>query len=42
MGQFKDMCESTEGTVTDDFGNTVVADELVGFHKRIVGDGVFV
>ena len=38
MGQFKDMI----GTVTDNFGNTVVPGELVGFHKTIVGNKVFI
>lgn len=38
MGQFKDMI----GAVTDNFGNTVVPGELVGFHKTIVGNKVFI
>lgn len=38
MGQFKDMI----GTITDNFGNTVVPGELVGFHKTIVGNKVFI
>lgn len=42
MGQFKDMFENTKGTVTDNFGNTVVPGELVGFHKTIVGNKVFI
>lgn len=42
MGQFKDMFENTKGAVTDNFGNTVVPGELVGFHKTIAGNKVFI
>ena len=42
MGQFKDMFENTKGAVIDNFGNTVVPGELVGFHKTIVGNKVFI
>lgn len=38
MEQFKDIL----GAVTDNFGNTVVPGELVGFHKAIVGNKVFI
>lgn len=38
MGHFKDMI----GAVTDNFGNIVVPGELVGFHKTIVGNKVFI
>ena len=42
MGQFKDIFENTKGAVTDNFGNTVVPGELVGFHKTLVGNKVFI
>ena len=42
MGQFKDMFENTKGAVTDNFGNTVVPGELVGFHKTIAGNKLFI
>lgn len=42
MGQFKDMFNNIKGAVTDNFGNTVVPGELVGFHKTIVGNKVFI
>ena len=42
MGQFKDMFENTKGAVIDNFGNTVVPGELVGFHKTIIGNKVFI
>lgn len=42
MGQFKDMFMNIKGAVTDNFGNTVVPGELVGFHKTIVGNKVFI
>lgn len=42
MGQFKDIFENTKDIVTDNFGNTVVSGELVGFHKTIVGNKVFI
>lgn len=42
MEQFKDTFENTKGAVTDNFGNTVVPGELVGFHKTIAGNGVFI
>ena len=42
MGQFKDMFNDIKGAVTDNFGNTVVPGELVGFHKTIVGNKVFI
>lgn len=38
MGQFKDIL----GAVIDNFGNTVVPGELVGFRKTIAGNGVFI
>lgn len=38
MSQFKDMIDA----VTDNLGNTVVPGELVGFHKTIVGNKVFI
>ena len=38
MGQFKDII----GAVTDNFGNTVVPGELVGFYKTIVANKVFI
>lgn len=38
MGQFKDIL----GAVTDNFENTVVPGELVGFHKTIAGNKVFI
>ena len=42
MGQFKDMFKNINDAVTDNFGNTVVPDELVGFYKTIVGNRVFI
>lgn len=42
MGQIKDIFENTKGAVTDNFGNIVVPGELVGFHKTIVGNKVFI
>lgn len=42
MGQFKDMIGAVTGAVTDNFGNTVVPGELVGFYKTIVGNKVFI
>ena len=42
MGQFKDMFKNINDAVTDNFGNTVVPDELVGFYKTIVGNKVFI
>ena len=42
MGQFKDIFENTKGAVTDNFGNTVNPGELVGFHKTIAGNKVFI
>lgn len=42
MGQFKDMIGAITGAVTDNFGNTVVPGELVGFYKTIVGNKVFI
>lgn len=42
MGQFKDMIMNIKGAVRDNFGNTVVPGELVGFHKTIVGNKVFI
>ena len=42
MGQFKDMFNDIKGAVTDNFGNTVVPGELVGFHKTIAGNKVFI
>ena len=42
MGQFKDMFKNINDVVTDNFGNTVVPSELVGFHKTIVGNKVFI
>lgn len=42
MGQFKEMFENTKGAVTDNLGNIVVPGELVGFHKTIVGNKVFI
>lgn len=38
MEQFKDII----GAVTDNLGNIVVPGELVGFHKTIAGNGVFI
>lgn len=42
MGQFKDMLMNIKGAVKDNFGNIVVPGELVGFHKTIVGNKVFI
>ena len=42
MGQFKDMFKNINDAVIDNFGNTVVPGELVGFHKTIVGNKVFI
>lgn len=42
MEQFKDTFENTKGAVTDNFGNIVVPGELVGFHKTIAGNKVFI
>ena len=42
MGQFKDMMNNIKGAVTDNFGNIVVPGELVGFHKTVVGNKVFI
>lgn len=42
MGQFKDMMMNIKGAVTDNFGNIVVPGELVGFHKTVVGNKVFI
>ena len=42
MGQFKDMFKNINYAVTDNFGNTVVPCELVGFYKTIVGNRVFI
>lgn len=42
MGHFKDMMNNIKGAVTDNFGNTVVPGELVGFHKTVVGNKVFI
>ena len=42
MGQFKDMFNNINDAVKDNFGNTVVPSELVGFHKTIVGNRVFI
>lgn len=42
MGQFKDMFNDIKGAVTDNFGNTVVPGELVGFHKTIAGNKLFI
>ena len=42
MGQFKDMFNNINGAVTDNFGNTVVPGELVGFHKTIAGNKLFI
>jgi hypothetical protein len=42
MGQFKDMFKNINGAVTDNFGNIVVLGELVGFHKTVVGNKVFI
>ena len=42
MGQFKNMFKNINDAVTDNFGNTVVPGELVGFHKTIVGNRVFI
>lgn len=42
MRQFKDMFKNINGAVTDNFGNIVVPGELVGFHKTVVGNKVFI
>lgn len=42
MGQFKDMFMNIKGTVIDDFGNTIVPGELIGFRKTIGGIKTFI
>ena len=37
-----EQCNDMIGAVTDNFGNIVVPGELVGFHKTIAGNKVFI